>query len=346
MSFISSVLGSAGVNQANIMNPVTQGQVNQSYTNTQTGLQQQQALLQALQSQNGVQNQSDVYNQLQGVANGTGPNPAQTMLNQATGQNVAQQAALGAGQRGVSSNVGLLERQNAQQGAGIQQQAAGQGASLQAQQSLNAIGQAGGIAGQQVGQQQNAVQGYQTGALNQQSNLLGGVANYNQQLTANQNGQNARNTSALGGLLGAAGTIAGGYFGGPAGAAAGGALGGQLGSQWGSSGTGVTDSGFTMPSMGSSAVNKAHGGEIDEPKSLIGRHLKMCSGGMAYKQGGQVSGGQAPVAGDSLKNDTVDAKLSPHEIVIPRSITMGENAPEKAKQFVAAILAKKSMGKK
>lgn len=54
--------------------------------------------------------------------------------------------------------------------------------------------------------------------------------------------------------------------------------------------------------------------------------------------------GKASVKGDSLQNDTVDAKLSPGEIIIPRTVAQAKDAPEKAKAFVAAIMAKK--GKK
>lgn len=89
--------------------------------------------------QNVLAAQQGTAGQLQGIANGTGPNPAQAALNQSTGQNIAAQAALMAGQRGAGSNVGLLARQVAQQGAATQQQAVGQGATMQAQQQLAAI---------------------------------------------------------------------------------------------------------------------------------------------------------------------------------------------------------------
>ena len=45
--------------------------------------------------------------------------------------------------------------------------------------------------------------------------------------------------------------------------------------------------------------------------------------------------GQAQVAGDSTKNDKVDAKLSPGEIVIPRSHA---HDAEKAKEFIDHLL--------
>lgn len=86
-----------------------------------------------------AQQQQGTLSQYQNIANGTGPNPAQAALNRSTGQNVANQASLMAGQRGAGANVGLIARQAAQQGAAIQQDAVGQSAALQAQQQLNAL---------------------------------------------------------------------------------------------------------------------------------------------------------------------------------------------------------------
>lgn len=124
---------------------------------------------QALASQQQLaQQQQATAGQYQNIANGTGPNPAQAMLNNATGANVAQQASLMAGQRGAGANVGMMARQAAQQGAGIQQNAVGQGAQMQANQQIaglqglsqqqQAIGSTNqnvaGIAGQQLAAQQ------------------------------------------------------------------------------------------------------------------------------------------------------------------------------------------------
>lgn len=114
-------------------------------------IQQQQGNLNATNAA-----QTALATQLGNIAQGQGPNPAQAMLNQSTGQNVSNQASLAAGQRGASQNVGMIQRQAANQGRQAQQQAAGQGASMQAQQSLGALGQQAGVLGQQ-GQQ--AVQG-------------------------------------------------------------------------------------------------------------------------------------------------------------------------------------------
>jgi hypothetical protein len=75
-------------------------------------------------------------------------------------------------------------------------------------------------------------------------------------------------------------------------------------------------------------------------------------GGMCYAQGGEAhdhelcmkAGGGVPgddsqmdPGVDSTENDTVDAKLSPHEIVLPRSVAQSPDAPQQAAQFVQGI---------
>lgn len=168
--------GPASASQMSTTNP---WQLTTAYNNVQNSMAAQGTLLQALQAQNGLQNQSNVYNQLQDIAAGKGPNPAQAMLAQATGANTANQAALMAGQRGAAQNVGLIARQAAQQGAKNQQEAAGQSATMQAQQSMNAIAQSGGMAGtmaaNQIGQTNANVQAQQA----EQQNLLNAANAYN-----------------------------------------------------------------------------------------------------------------------------------------------------------------------
>ena len=228
--------------QAQIQQGVNTGQTTQSYGQNQQALAQQQGLLNALQGQNGIGNQSSVYNQMQGIANGTGPNPAQAMLAQQTGQNVATQGALMAGQRGASGNVGLMARQAAQQGAATQQQAVGQGDTMQANQSLNALGQMGNIANTQASNQIGA-----TGAVTQanqaeQGNLLNALGAQNSATVGSQGSVNSGNTTLagtqmqgqqglLGGAMNAAGSIAGLARGGQVGASMPMASGGMAGPQ-------------------------------------------------------------------------------------------------------------------
>ncbi len=322
MGFVGSMLGdSSGAGFKATGSPVLETtndkQLTNAYKQANSGINQQQAFVNALAAQNGIQNQSSVYNQLAGVAAGTGPNPAQAMLSQATGANVANQAALMAGQRGAGGNVGLMARQAAQQGAGIQQNAAGQAAVMQANQQMNALNQMGGMANQQVGQQQQALMGYNQAAQGMQQNLLGaagGMNNANVAMQGNINNanagiaaQNAQSQSNLfGGLLSAAGTVVGGIYGGPMGAAAGGSLGGALGGQL--DGMGEDNS---SAQLGGSTMNAFSGGKVP---------------------------GQAPIKGDSPKNDVVPATLSPGEIVIPRSILQSPDPVAAAAHFVHQTL--------
>lgn len=202
MANISGLLGTAGgfkgTGVAGPQNSVTPDQLNTAYSGTQGSMQQQQALLNALAAQNGLQNQSNVYSQLQGVANGTGPNPAQAQLAQATAANTANQAALMAGQRGSNANVGLMARQAAQQGSQNQQQAAGQAASLQAQQSLNALQGMGSMANQQAAQQIGQTNSNAQAQLQNQQNLLNANAGMNQ-VNAGLIGQVSQQQAAIGG---------------------------------------------------------------------------------------------------------------------------------------------------
>lgn len=147
------------------------------------------------QNQNAINNGASVFlqqqnlaNQLQGVANGTGPNPALAQLQQQTEQNITNQAALMASQRGASANPGLIARQAAQQGAATQQQAVGQAATLQAQQQLNAMN---ALSGQQANMGNLAL-----GQTQQMQNEQNAIAN----LSGQQIGQQQANAQALANL--------------------------------------------------------------------------------------------------------------------------------------------------
>lgn len=206
--------GFSGPEGAGVLNPATVQQATDQYGNVVQGLNQQQQFLQAIQAQNGLQNQSNVYNQLQGVANGTGPNPAQAQLAQSTGANVANQAALMAGQRGSAANPALIARQAAQQGGALQQQSAGQAATLQAQQSLGALGQMGSLAGSQVANQAAATQGYSASAQGAQQNILNSIAAQNNANVGIQSNINSVNGSLANTTMGGQQNLIGGITGG------------------------------------------------------------------------------------------------------------------------------------
>jgi hypothetical protein len=304
----NAISGAAGIQQANIQDPVTAAQIAQANQSVQSQQNQQQALIQALQAQQGIQNQGNVYNQLAQVAAGQGPNPAQAMLNQATGQNVANQAALMAGQRGAATNVGLMARQAGQQGANLEQQAVGQGANMQAQQSLQALGGMGNLSTQQVGQQMNAQQAASQLAAQSQGAMLGAQGQFNQGQIQSQQGYNQSQAGIMGGLLG---------------------------------GLGAAGSAFaSKKAHGGMIDGYANGGEVNHHEFF----QKFFDGGVtgaSLESGGSVVPGHAAMPNDSLKNDTVPAMLSPGEIVIPRHIATHPHAPELASKFVAAVLAKK-----
>lgn len=223
---LSDLLGTTNkfsASGAKIQQGTNTGQLNNAYTSAQQGLGDQQGFLNALQAQNGVQNQSDVYNQMGNVANGTGPNPALAMLNQQTGNNVANQAALIASQRGASANPGMMARQAAQQGGQIQQNAIGQAAALQAQQQLNALNNQSSIAQNQVGNLGAATTGYNQALQNEQQILQNANQGFNDAsvgMQSNINNVNAgvaagnqrANSGLIGGILGGVGSALGGLF--------------------------------------------------------------------------------------------------------------------------------------
>ena len=220
-------------------------------------------------------NQSAYIQQLQQLVNGQGPNPAQQMLNQQTNRN----DLMGAGQIGNARGLSpaLQARQISQNNAANQQAAVGQGATLQAQQSYNALGQVGT-------------------AINQQ----------------------AQNDSAFGKtVIGAALSATG----------AGGAL-----SSLGGPGGGAAPAGALTGSTGLSSA----GGGGGTP-NMVG---DIWTGPLPGHASGGIISGKAMVRGDSPQNDTVPARVSPGEIVLPRSVTMAPDAAARAAAFVEAIKKK------
>lgn len=308
------------------------------------------------QSLNGYGQAQNIQNQQQGLADqlgqqaqGLGPNVALNQLNQTTGQNVAAQGALMAGQRGGAQNVGMMARQAANNGQAMQQQAVGQGATLRAQQQIaaqQALAQQQGIMGQQnIGEQgvNNQLFGTAATAQNAQNNT--NVSNYGMMQGINagvaQNNANAVNQTT--GKLTGAGLTA-------------------LMSKGGVAGK----DGYKMDDHHKKMVSIFHphlladGGEIpDEPDApnvnvpnlqapqdsgKSGSGMPDISSMMSMKTGGKIPG-KAKVKGDSLKNDTIPALLSAGEIVLPRHVTTHKDAPKKAAEFVAAVLAKKGKRK-
>lgn len=84
------------------------------------------------------------------------------------------------------------------------------------------------------------------------------------------------------------------------------------------------------------SITKATGGNNPQQKARGGK----INVGSKLKEGGHVPG-KASVSGDSYKNDTVKALLSPGEVVIPRSVMHSKDPVNNAAKFVASILMRK-----
>ncbi len=333
---------------------------NQNYGQVQDALRRQGDFVNSLNGAQGLQNQSDVYRQYADIAAGRGPNPAQTMLNQATAQNVAQTGALMGSARGASANPGMMARQVGQMGGAQQQAAAGQSATMQAQQSLGALGQMGGIAGQQVGQQMQGQQAMTAAQQAQYGQMLNAIAQQNATAAGLQGNINSGNVSEANSARDMTGKVAGGLL---QGAAAG------FGAQQPAQPQGSQQSSMLMGGKTpGSTITYAEGGQIPSapmsgPRSAFGQALMSHGGkvpakvspgeiylspkkaaavakGKASPLSGERIKGKAKVKGDSYSNDTVSKTLQSGGVVIPRSKAQGDDVAEKASAFVRAVMAR------
>lgn len=318
LSGISQNGGSTPINQANLQNNIQQ--TNQAMQAARGGIQENAQQMgvagggQELASQL-MNEQSNAQNANMGAVN-AGANNAQLALNA-----IAQQGQVGGTMQGQANQMSQSQAQAAQQiaqyNSGLQS-AANQYNTQNANQAQAAnLANAQGISNQNVGNA-NAVTQYNAQLPSQQFQMnmqkAGGVANqYNQAGQLAQN-QAANQASLTGGLLGTGAQLGAAYMTGGASLAAP-AVKGALTSTGGTTGY-------------------AQGGEVSGP---------------CYAQGGEVhehalcmmAGGGVPgdpqVAGDDPQNDTVDAKLSPHEIVLPNSVTQSPDPAGQAAQFVGQI---------
>ena len=383
MSFVGSMFGGgqgAGFQAqgANIAKPVDVNEAQKSMAVARGGMEAQQQFLNKMQAAGAQtpEQQAMLAQLMMQRAQGGGPSAAQTQLASATGQNVANQAALMAGQRGAGANVGLMARQAGMQGMNAQQQAAGQAATLRAQEQIAAQQQAAAQQAQMMGQQQTGLNALNQNYLNYSNMALNALNAQNQAavgMQSNINQANAgiagANTQAqaglLGGLMGGAGAAMGMAHGGSVPhMAEGGAVdnGGHksftskfLNGMLATPGQNPITMGMTQFGQGLGNVigrafrpglvggNVGQAGSSDLPQSFA--QTAYNGGAIDYTNGGKLPG-KAGVKGDSLKNDKVPILGSPGEIMLPRSVTQHPDAPQKAAEFVAAILAKNKLGRK
>lgn len=319
-ALLSALQSQNGFQQQNNVSAQQQALANQlagagGVANQSGAMNQQQALNNQLAGANGINTQNQAIQGLQGtagmyqnIANGTGPNPAQAALNQATGQNVANQAALMAGQRGAGANVGLLARQAAQQGANTQQQAVGQGATMQAQQQLNALS---GLAGTQ-----QAIGGLGTTQAGMQQAGIGAQGSLAAQQIAQQQAQQQA-------LANQANTVAGQQI-----AATSANTGAALNNQGQLQGALQGINSNTVASQGN--VNAANAGlantQLGGQKDLIGGLLNAAGGGA-----GMAGGAKGAAGGDVVKmadgGIMAPAPVIADTPIIPAVPTIGAELP-------------------
>lgn len=225
---------------------------------------------------------TDVYNRFGQVADQGmefGPDVAGAKLAQDTAANVAQTGALMGSARGAAANPALLARSVAQQSGSLQQQAAGQAATMRAQQQL---------------EQARLQQALKMDALSRMGALSQGALQAQTQ-------QNQYLTGATAGDLGAALTSKA-----QADASTSGAAGKRAGLALDFVGGLLKGAGTAATKASTGGMGAYKGGKVPSLMSFLSA------------EGGKVPG-RAVVKGDSPKNDLVPAMLSPGEIVVPRS---------------------------
>jgi len=326
-----------------------------------------------------ISQQQQLAQALAAQAAGTGPNPAQSQFQQNTNQAIQQSAGLVASQKGI--NPALATRLAGQQAAGMSQQAAGQAATLNAQQQLGAQGQEAGVLGT-IGQEQlapqaiNAAAAAQNASANQKTagGLLGGIAaafadggtiGYDDGGTVDPSTQIANSLMQQAGVAnyGAGNTNVGQSF-------------AQIGNAVGSQ---IAGNSFMNAASGSQEEDKAldkflsysDGGEIPPHVKDMAEvyHAKMNLGGtakallspkervvepkdkMAVASGkksvfeaGKPVPGKPKVSGDSEKNDVVPANPKVGSVVIPKSIMESKDPVKGSADFVAEQLRKHGKG--
>lgn len=369
---INTALGTSNTFQAAaapLQAGTTAGQLNTAYGGTQGALTNQGTVAGALtpQAAAAAQEQAGLAGAYGAIANGQGPNPALAQLNETTQQNIANQGALIAGQRGASSNVGLIARQAAQQGAATQQQAVQGGATLEAEQELGALSGLGSLSSQQANEATAATGAATTGQVQEQGVLQGAntalnAANVTQQnninsvnagiSTANQ----AQNNNLLNDVGNGVSAVA------PYLAAGASSLLGSGGNTYGSdtftdqygnpaATSGANFNGPVQPAYarGGRVIpgpHKSHvanflfaqGGKVPALVSPGEIYLSpekvraVMNGANPFKVGEKIPG-KAKVSRDSTKNDTVPRELEEGGVVLPKHITKKRD-PEKAELFI------------
>lgn len=303
---------------------------------------------------------------------------AQTTGQNVAAQRALMASQRGAGANvGLLARQAAMQGANIQQQAtgqaatlSAQQQIAAMNALQQQQASM------GSLATAQANQLAGGYNNYNQAAQSEQQMLLNALSNYNQQqvnMQSNINSANAgvqaQTAAAQGNLLGGGLAGIGASFGlahggvvpdikhysgggsvmptpsGPQSFAARFLTGWQSGENAGIPNNTSSFSTLATPSgsMGATGamIGKAIGQGVQSLFSPTATQISAPGTDAFYASNGAVVPGKAAVKGDSLKNDTVPAMLSPGEVVLPRSVMNSKDPVNNAAKFVADVLAKK-----
>jgi len=340
---VVSAGGSTPINQANLVNNINT--TNQAMQAARQGIQEnaqergvagggQEFLSQLLNEQGNASNANS------GAVNAAANN-AQLAL-----QAMTQQGQLGGQLQGQSNQTAEAQAQAAQQIAQYNSQLqsaanqyntqnanSAQAANLQNAQNIsNTNTQNANARTQYNAQVPQTIFSDQMGKAGAEANEYGQAANLAEQQAQQQN-------QFTGSLIGAGATLGGDYLMGNA--INGGKVAGVTGTPSEETGTDAVNIGYGSTPTGANANPQNYG--IMPGNYAMGGDVKCYAQGgethsheICMKMGGKVPG-EAKVPGDSTQNDTVPAKLSPHEIVLPRSVAQDPNAPQKAAQFVQGV---------
>lgn len=326
LSQISQNGGSTPINQANLLNNVNQ--TNQAMQAARSGIEQQAqergVAGGGLEFINKLMNeQSNAQNANTGAVN-AGANNAQLALN-----SIAQQGQIGGQLQGQANSMTQAQAQAAQQIAQYNSQLQSQANQYNATNANQAqqmnLANAQGISGQNTAlanqrTQQNAqIPQTMFNDQMQQANAEAGAYRNAGDLAQQQASQQNAFT---GNLIGAGAKLGAGYM----------TSGASMAPVAGNPMNSTANSGYSTGATKDNQTYYAQGGEVKAQCYAQGGEVhdhQLC-----MMAGGGVPGDDAPVPGDSTENDTVDAKLSPGEIVLPRSVAQAPDAPQQAQQFV------------
>ena len=312
-------------------------QLNTAYQGAQGGLNQLNSLSASLTPgvQQAANAQGMLSSQLSMESAGLGPNPAQAQYAANIQNLAAQQAGAISSQKGISP--ALANAQIARQGGAAMQNAAAQGATLQAQQQLAAQQNLQNLSANQVAQGAGAIQGVNNAQQNEQNILQGANTSANNALVSSQNstnsinaqvaGQNASATNnTLGGLMNGASSLAalfakGGVVGETPKYAPGGVVGPSTSGpqsyfgQWlssqnpgGSGGYGISNSPSANPLPVADTTQSISKGMTGLGKSF------MPSKSSANSTGSQLGGSMGSQVGGSIGSPSGDVQGGPAEV--------------------------------